>query len=281
MDAGPKHTTTRKNNWSGTSMSNKIITSKILDEKKETKNVKTIYFYHPDPISPGQFYMIWIPGVDEIPMSVSQINKNQKAITFKAVGEATEALFQKTINDKIGIRGPYGNGFSLKGEHILFVAGGTGIAMIAPAVEQTIQEHKQTTVLIGAKTREDLFFVDRLKQINATVYVTTDDGSRGKKGYVTSKAETLLKSKTFDAVYTCGPEKMMERLYQICENKNIIFEASLERYMKCGVGLCGQCVVGKGIRVCVEGPVFSKSTLSKIPDFGVFKRDISGKKQSL
>ena len=225
--------------------------------------------------------MIWIPGVDEIPMSVSYISKKQKAITFKVVGEATEALFKKTRQDNIGIRGPYGNGFSLKGDQILFVAGGTGIAMIAPAVEQTIQENKQISIIIGAKTKQDLFFVERLKKTGATVYVTTDDGSKGEKGFVTTKAEKLLESTLFDAVYSCGPEIMIKKLYQICKKKDIIFEASLERYMKCGVGLCGQCVVGKGHRVCVEGPVFSKSKLSKIKDFGVFTRDASGKKQLL
>ena len=259
-------------------MTHKIYTTKILKTIIETNNVKTILFKHPDSINPGEFYMIWIPDVDEIPMSVSIINSDIKGITFRIVGEATEALYQKTINDKIGIRGPYGNGFSLDGNKILFVAGGTGIAMIFPAVAHTVKQGKEVSVIVGAKTKKELFFIQRLKQINANVYVTTDDGTEGFKGFATQKAEELIADQNFDSVFTCGPEMMMKSLYQICDSKDIIFEASLERYMKCGAGLCGQCVVGKGLRVCVEGPVFSKSKLKEIKDFGVFNRDASGKK---
>jgi dihydroorotate dehydrogenase electron transfer subunit len=260
-------------------MNNKIEASKIIDSTIETDKVKTITFHHQQLVTPGQFYMIWIPGIDEIPMSVSTIKNDVKGITFRIVGDATQALFQKKKNEKIGIRGPYGNGFSLEGKNILFVAGGTGIAMIAPAVEQALKKNKQVTVILGAKSKEELFFINRLTQTKATVHITTDDGSKGFKGFATDKATQVLNKESFDAVYTCGPEIMMKTLYQICENKDIIFEASLERYMKCGVGLCGQCVVGKGLRVCVEGPVFPKTMLKKIPDFGTFKRDASGKKQ--
>ena len=262
-------------------MKNKIIISKILNDMIETKDVKTILFNHPDQIQPGQFYMIWIPAVDEIPMSVSVIQKEVKGITFRVVGDATKALFEKTKHDKIGIRGPYGNGFSLQGEKQLFVAGGTGIAMIAPAVELSLKNKKEVSVILGAKTKEELFFINRLKETKANVHITTDDGSIGYKGFATLKAEELLASKKFNAVYTCGPEPMMKTLYHICENNDIIFEASMERYMKCGVGLCGQCVVGKGLRVCVEGPVFPASKLKEIKDFGEYTRDASGQKKSL
>ena len=259
-------------------MTHKMYTTKILDSIEETENVKTILFNHPDSIKPGQFYMIWIPGVDEIPMSVSIINSNSKGITFRKVGKATEALYQKKKGEKIGIRGPYGNGFSLKGNKILIIAGGTGIAMINPAVELAIQQGKDVCVIVGAKTKNELFFIKRLEKTNANIYVTTDDGTQGYKGFATQKAEELINEKKYDSVFTCGPEMMMKRLYNICENKDIIFEASLERYMKCGAGLCGQCAIGKGLRVCVEGPVFSKSQLKEITDFGVFNRDASGKK---
>ena len=109
--------------------------TEVLSTKIENKTVKTIKFKHKEKIFPGQFYMIWIPGVDEIPMSVSYIDKEIKGITFKTVGEATEALFKLKKGDKIGIRGPYGNGFKIQGKRALFIGGGTGIAMIAHAVE--------------------------------------------------------------------------------------------------------------------------------------------------
>ena len=104
--------------------------TKILTSTNEARDIKTITFRYSQSVTPGQFFMIWIPGIDEIPMSVSKINKDIKGITFRKVGEATQALYQLKPGQKIGIRGPYGNGFTLTGKHLLFVGGGTGIAML-------------------------------------------------------------------------------------------------------------------------------------------------------
>src|SRR4030043_1602301 len=106
------------------------LVTKIIETKSENNRIKTIKFEHNKKITPGQFYMIWIPGIDEIPMSVSYIEKDIKGITFKKVGDATKALFELKEGEKIGIRGPYGNGFKIGGKNILLVAGGAGIAMI-------------------------------------------------------------------------------------------------------------------------------------------------------
>ena len=220
--------------------------------------------------------MIWIPGVDEIPMSVSYITKNVKGITFRKVGDATKALFNLKEGDKIGIRGPYGNGFKFNGKKILFVGGGTGIAMMASAVEQATKKNISATVILGAKSKKELFFEDRIKKYGVEVHITTDDGSQGHKGFTTDLAEKLISKNKYDLVLTCGPEIMMKKLVEICGN--IPFQASLERYMKCGIGICGQCTVGKGLRVCEEGPVFDGKTLKNIEDFGVFKRDAAGRK---
>jgi dihydroorotate dehydrogenase electron transfer subunit len=248
----------------------------ILETRKENSEVKTIIFDFEGNIVPGQFFMIWIPEVDEIPMSVSYIDDKVKAITIKKVGSATEKLFNLKSGDKIGIRGPYGNGFNIKGKNILFVAGGTGIAMIAPSVEKAIENKIKTTVLLGLKNKKELFFENRIKKSGADLFVCTDDGSYGYKGFVTCLAEDSISNNKFDQILTCGPELMMKKLFDI--SKNISFQASLERYMKCGFGLCGQCCVGNGLRVCKEGPVFDEKTLKNIKDFGVYKRDASGKK---
>ena len=250
--------------------------TKIIETKNENSCTKTIKFEHTKKIIPGQFYMIWIPGIDEIPMSVSYIDKKIKAITFRKIGEATDALFNLKKGDKIGIRGPYGNGFKLNGKKILFVGGGTGIAMLAPAVEDAVKKKIKSTVIIGAKTKNELFFEKRIKQTGAKLYVTTDDGTQGTKCFATDIAKELIKKNNFDLVLTCGPELMMKKLME--SSKGISFQASLERFMKCGFGICGQCCVGEGLRVCTEGPIFDEKTLKKIHDFGVFKRDASGKK---
>lgn len=249
--------------------------TKIKEIKLENSDVKTFMFDYPGEITPGQFFMIWIPGIDEIPMSVSHIDKDIKAITFRRVGDATNALFKFKEGGKIGIRGPYGNGFKINGKKIFFVAGGTGIAMIAPAVEKAINEKILATVILGVKNKSELFFEDKLKKYGAEVYVSTDDGSKGCKGFATELAEKLLTKNNFDSILTCGPEIMMKKLFEI--RKNIPFQASLERYMKCGIGICGQCCVGKGLRVCEEGPVFDEGTLKKIEEFGIYKRDAAGR----
>ena len=248
----------------------------ILKNYTETPDIKTITFRYPGPIVPGQFFMIWIPEVDEIPMSVSSITKSIKGITFRDIGDATHALSNLHKGDKIGIRGPYGNGFTLRGKHPLFIGGGTGIAMLAPIVEQARKKKLKTTVIIGVKTKNQLFFEDRLRRCGAIVLVSTDDGSTGYKGYASDLAKEVIKKENIDAVYTCGPEPMMKILLSSC--KTIPFQASLERYMKCAIGICGQCCIGKGLRVCLDGPVFDGTILKKVEDFGVYRRDATGRK---
>ena len=247
--------------------------------QQETPSVLTFTFPDITEIIPGQFYMIWVPGVDEIPMSVSLITDKIKGITFRRVGDATEALAKLRKGDPLGVRGPYGNGFTLKGRRPLFVAGGTGTAMLAPAIEQMRRQHRPVTVVIGAKTKDELFFDRRLTRVGATVLLSTDDGSKGYHGFASDLAKDVLTKGTFDSVYTCGPEPMMKALLSLPLPS--VCEASVERYMKCGIGLCGQCCIGEGLRVCADGPIFDATTLKKAPDFGCFKRDAAGRKTKL
>ncbi len=250
--------------------------TEILETKKETDDVKTYYFNFEEKVKPGQFFMIWIPGVDEIPMSVSYISETKKAITFRKVGDATQALYNLNKGDKIGIRGPYGNGFKIKGEKILLVGGGTGIAMLYPAIQETKNKKIKTKVIIGFKNKKEIFFKDKIEKLGADVIVTTDDGSCGVSGFACDEAKNIVKNEKFSMILTCGPEKMMQEMLKLSKNAKI--QASLERFMKCSVGICGQCCIGNGLRVCKDGPVFDGETLNKINDFGSFKRDASGKK---
>ena len=251
-------------------------TTTIIETIDEARDIKTLKFKFAGEIKPGQFFMIWIPKVDEIPMSVSYIDKDIKGITFRKIGDATNSLYKLKRGDKIGVRGPYGNGFKISGKKILFVGGGTGIATLAPAIEQAQHKKISSTVILGVKNKDELFFEDRLQKSNVEVYISTDDGSNGYKGFASEFAKDLLNKEKFSSVLTCGPEIMMKRLLEICENTP--FQASLERYMKCGIGLCGQCCVGEGLRVCVEGPVFDGKKLKKTEDFGVYKRNAAGRK---
>jgi dihydroorotate dehydrogenase electron transfer subunit len=255
---------------------NKPLITKIINSQLEAENIKTISFQCPGTINPGQYFMVWIPGVDEIPMSVSNFSKNIREITFRKVGEATHVLYNLKPGDKIGIRGPYGTGFKIIGKNILFVGGGTGIATLAPAIQNALHKNIQTTAIFGYKTKCEAFFTNRFKEKCRKIVITTDDGSLGKKGLASDIASYTLKENDIDSVITCGPERMMKTLFDRCDN--ISFQASLERYIKCSIGLCGQCCIGPGLRVCIDGPVFDGKTLKNVKDFGIFRRDAAGRK---
>ncbi|UCD13600.1 MAG: hypothetical protein JSW60_08595, partial [Thermoplasmatales archaeon] len=145
-----------------------------------------------------------------------------------------------------------------------------------PAVEETKKKNIESTVVIGVKNKSELFFEKQLKEHGANVVISTDDGSAGRKGSASELAKEILQQEEIDAVITCGPEMMMKALLDYCDN--ITFQASLERYMKCAMGICGQCCIGKGLRVCKDGPVFDGKTLKDFEDFGIYRRDSAGRK---
>lgn len=249
---------------------------KVVDVIKETGNIKTIRFKFDSDAKPGQFVMAWIPGIDEIPMSLSHI-KILKGITVEKIGEATAALHSLRIGDSIGIRGPYGNYFELKGENLLFIGGGSGMASLAPAIEKAVELNKKVIVAVGAKTKNDLLFVNRLKAAGTQVLIATDDGSIGYHGFVTELAKELLTKNSFNWIYTCGPELMMKKIIDLSLVYKIPAQASLERYMKCGIGICDACAID-GMHVCKDGPIFNSAVLSKLQDFGRFTRNASGRR---
>ncbi|NVM28872.1 MAG: dihydroorotate dehydrogenase electron transfer subunit [Candidatus Helarchaeota archaeon] len=257
---------------------------KISKIELETPLIKTLYF-DSIPFStntyPGQFIMVWIPRLDEIPLSVSAIEP-ELAITVKKIGDATNALHALKAGDRIGIRGPYGHGFSVKGEQSLIVGGGIGMAHFLYLINELRKTSRKITVINGARTQSEILFLSKLQQLASNkieCIFTTDDGSYGEKGFASTIASQKLQEESFDLVYTCGPEPMMWDLFQATKKLQTPLEACLERFMKCGIGLCGQCCLDPlGYRVCVEGPVFTSETLQNISDFGKYERDPGGKK---
>lgn len=242
----------------------------------ETKNIKTIRFKWAGRPKPGQFAMVWIPQVDEVPMSIS-FSGEESGITVLDVGEATWALHNLKPGDRIGIKGPLGKGFSMKGKDILAVGGGSGTAALALAVEAAIAKGKKVRCALGAKTSAELLFKKRFAELGADARVATDDGSEGHHGFVTQLAERMIAEKTPDLIIACGPERMLAALVGMAAEHNIGIQCSLERYMKCGIGLCGSCQCGK-YTVCADGPVFTGGQLAEMADFGKWKRDPSGRK---
>jgi len=253
---------------------------KIQKIMKENPLVNTFGFRDKlcEKAVPGQFVMIWIPSVDEVPMSLSAIEDDYSSFSVAKVGEATEALQKMKKGDLIGIRGPFGKGFAIVKGEVLIVGGGTGLSPLVVLAENLSRLSANVTFLLGAKTRSELLFLDRVKRVSANVIVATDDGSFGLRGVVTEPAEKMLAETRFDMVYACGPEPMMVKMLSLAEKYNMPLQVSLERLMRCAVGLCGSCVIGI-YRVCKDGPVFTDKQLRKVKEeFGRFKRDFDGRK---
>jgi len=249
---------------------------KIKEHAHETPLIKTIRFYEYLDAVPGQFLMVWVPGVDEFPMSVSY-SGNRFGITYQIVGQGTKALAAKKPGDRIGIRGPYGKGFSLSGKRLLLVAGGIGMAPLAPLVDQAAKRGCSVDLVLGARTSEELLFDRRASKAGAKIHISTDDGTRGFKGFAAELAGSVAANRKFNHIYTCGPEKMIVKVMDLALRKKVPMQASLERIMKCGIGVCDSCALD-GRHVCKDGPVFSLKELKSFEDFGRTKLDSSGRK---
>jgi len=253
---------------------------KILEIERECQSTWSIEFedMYAASSSPGQFVMVYVPGLDEVPISIADIEGSTVRIAVKVVGDCTRALCQKRAGELIGIRGPYGKGFELFEGNALLVGGGTGAAPLLFLARRLSSRCSNITTIIGAPTGEELLFKEALSKY-CKVKPVTEDGSVGEKGSAYDLAESEIIGGEFDHAYICGPEPMMARLVRLCIDEGIHVQASLERWIKCGVGLCGSCVLDKlGLRVCVDGPVFSGDILSKVEDFGRFYRRPSGSK---
>lgn len=246
-----------------------VITSRM----EEAEGVVTLRFSWPVPASPGQFIMVWLPGVDEVPMSLSYLG-DMKGITVKAIGEATKALTCLKVGDRISVRGPYGHGYMMPKGKVLAVGGGTGMASLLPAMERIPASSIDTA--IGARSLNEVLFEERAKKTSSNVRVSTDDGSKGFHGNAVQLAKEMMETTRYDMVIACGPEKMMYYLHQLCLEKGVPCQMSLERYMKCGAGLCGSCAID-GMRVCREGPVFTGEELRTLSEFGKVRRDECGR----
>lgn len=218
---------------------------------------------------PGQFAMVWVPGVDEIPLSI--VGGDPLELLVQEEGDATRAMNDLGPGDHLGIRGPYGTGFEPRDGDALLVGGGIGVAPLVPLA----RELDRYDAVVGAATADRLVATDRLD-----ADVSTDDGTAGHHGFVTELVEQKG-PENYDAVYSCGPEIMMDALLRICLDAGVETQLSVERYMKCGIGVCGSCCIDPtGDRVCVEGPVFTGEELLGT-EFGDYRRDAAGGKEPL
>ena len=251
---------------------------KVKEVRKETLDIVTLSIEGRLNYKPGQFIMLWLPGMDEKPFAVSYCEQNYFAVTIEKKGDYTKHIAQIKPGTKVGVRGPFGNGFSSKNNAII-VVGGLGMA----PVMELIKKIKNSVIIQGAKSKRDLLYLKdtRLLEImsenNNTIAYCTDNGTFGIPGFTTHVFEQALKKIKPSVVYTCGPEIMIQKVFRICEKHKLKCEASLERFMKCGLGICGSCAIDDQL-VCKDGPVFNSEKRRELTELGKLARLASGKK---
>lgn len=257
--------------------------SKIVEEAPD---FKTFYFDYELKSIPGQFIMLWIPRIDQKPFSPSFNDEKILAATvFKRGGDFTEELFKLKEGDRIGLSGPFGKGFTIKEKmHYIIVAGGYGVAPLRFLANEVVKRGSTVDFCMGSRNSNSILFekeLESLKSVN--VHIATDDGSRGHKGFVTDLVKDIVKKDIFPKmVCTCGPEGMEKKVLDICNEANVDCEISMERYMKCGFGVCGQCTVDPlGVCMCKEGPVINRELANQITEFGKYHRGKSGGKENI
>ncbi len=254
-------------------------TLKISAVRKEGDRAKTLYFETDLPVKPGQFFMVADYEGGEKPISVSEFEGGRIGITVKEAGPFTRRLAGKEPGDLISLRGAYGSSFFISPGKVLLVGGGCGTAPLHFLARTLVEAGAEVTVVNGAKSRGDLIFGDRFAELPVEYFGVSEDEGEGLTAVETAKR--LLdgpdRGLHYDRVYAAGPERMLVNLRPLLGS--LPYQFLMERYMKCGVGMCGSCVCDPlGIRMCVEGPVLGRELVERLDDFGVYKRDAAGNK---
>ena len=248
---------------------------RIRHIRDETRTIRTFVLdMDISEAEPGQFVMLWLPGVDEKPMSIAC--PAPLTLTVRRVGPFTTALYEARAGDRLGVRGPYGHGFTLdEGRPALLVAGGCGAAPLYFLAARAAERGVPITVALGARRAADLIYVELLRTLGVDLALATDDGSAGHRGPVTDLVTAHLDRQP--AIYACGPEPMLANLLHFCLQHGLPGQFSVERHMKCGFGICGQCALD-GLLACQDGPVLTVEQLQGLGDFGRFHRSATGRR---
>lgn len=232
---------------------------KIIDIRPENETNKTFILDGAMEARPGQFAMVWLPGMQDKPFSLA--STNPLSLTVAAVGPVSQTLHALQPGDRIWVRGPLGRGYRLTGQpgdHLLLIGGGYGVAPLRYLAEVALAQQFRVSAIIGARKETDLLLVDAFQSLGVGPLLTTEDGSRGLRGLVTDALETFLTGDVPKptAVYACGPTGMLRAVAARCRTAAVPVQLSWEAHMRCGIGLCGSCEVGQGWLTCLDGPVF-------------------------
>jgi len=227
---------------------------------------------------PGQFAMIWLPGRGEKPFSLAGADPLEFVV--EPVGDFSRALCALAPGERLTVRAPLGHGFSTPTGQPVLVGGGCGAAPLRYLAAECERLGISCHSILGAATADRLILTDRWP--GASTEVTTDDGSAGTRGTCVDRLRQVLAGEPRGPVYACGPERMLQAVAAAADEAGVECELSLERYMKCGVGVCGHCAMDPtGLLVCADGPVVSGATCRCLDEFGGYKRDGAGRRVPL
>ncbi len=251
----------------------------VQEVSKETPDTFTLKLAPGDggsgrAFQPGQFSMLWVFGVGELPISISgdPANPEQLVYTVRSVGQATNAFVSQSVGAGVGVRGPFGTGWPVeaaRGHDVIVVAGGIGLAPLRPVIYEVLrhrQDYGRLVVLYGARSPRDLLYRKELagwaRHRDTQVLVTVDYGGmswRGHVGVVTTLFKYARLKPANSVAMVCGPEIMMRFVTRELVSQGLSAHdvyVSMERNMKCAVGFCGHCQYGPHF-ICKDGPVFS------------------------
>ncbi len=240
---------------------------KIAEIYTENDYTKTFVLDNALRAAPGQFVMVWLPGLEDKPFSLA--NADPISLTVAAVGPFSRALHQLRVGDWLWVRGPLGTGYDLPEPispgPILLIGGGYGVAPLLFLARRALAMSYQVMAIIGARRRQDLLLVPAFESLAIPLWLTTEDGSTGLKGRVTDAIALALTESSGHprTVYACGPTGMLEAVAAYCAAETIPVQLSWEAHMRCGLGLCGSCEVGQGWLTCLDGPVFPFNPLKR------------------
>jgi len=266
-----------------------MVIQEITQETPDVKSMKLVFkdeeMQKNFSFRTGQFGEFTVFGVGESTFNIcsSQTWKDHIECCFRKVGRVTSALWEMNDGDVIGFRGPYGNWYPVEkmhGKNILFIAGGIALPPVRCMIWHALDmrdKFKDITILYGARTVADLVFKRELeeweKRDDVTVVTTVDPGGetpdwKGKIGFVPTVLKEMAPSSDNTIALVCGPPIMIKFTLPVLlelgfSKENIL--TSLENRMKCGLGKCGRCNVGK-VYICKDGPIFTAAEVQLLPE---------------
>ncbi len=237
-----------------------IVHARVIENRRVGPGLSLIRVRLLEPLveepKPFQFMMVWVPGCEEIPLSVADYHGDTLVFAVLARGETTRRLVEAREGFMLGVRGPMGRGLEPEpGRAYTLVAGGVGAAPMLYFMKLARSVGATVTYIVGAKTSSLLLYVDEAIRMGFRVLVATDDGSMGLRGTVIDLALRVYDEALRDStVIICGPKAMIDEATRRLP-RGVRGYVVLEEIVKCGVGFCGSCHIGGGLLLCRDGPL--------------------------